>query len=350
MMTSRAGVRTLSVLFLACIGWCVGPAAAQDRQLTANDLVHGVLKAYAKSLQKGDVNGALKLIATEEDLKTYLPPDVAKKTAADLQNQVKAELPNLVATLKSFGKADLVEVATGVPRVVNKGAGGAIADAMLLDNPYVTFAGDANYLIELRFNIATILKVKADRWVITGLGLSAEQVAARRKVVNGPQAGPAEKAIHALFAEFARGAQQNDIEAVVKLFATFDDIGTIYPPNAARKSATELRSHIKLKFNEYTNALKAFGKFELTETDAGQASMHRPGDMGVKAEYSSFESGAIMFVRNASYLVEMRFVVGGVIGVDTKRKAPTDPYNPDRWVITNMETRVGKFQYIEPED
>lgn len=181
------------VLGLTCgVALWIGREAAQAQQATEalkdakaqRAAVEKMLRDFVQAAQNNDVEAALKLFPSEEDLKPLLPADQARRSAAELRSAIKLNFQEFVEAIKAFGKNDLVEIEPGTVRRIRKGEGGLLADTFTAERGYISFARDGNYFIELRFNVGGILRVRPDRWVITNL-ITREEQFATIKVQSG---------------------------------------------------------------------------------------------------------------------------------------------------------------------
>ncbi len=177
---------------------------------------------------------------------------------------------------------------------------------------------------------------------VCGAGLCAALGTALAQQAQPPSADvTSADQVRKLLRDFVAAVEKNDVEAALKLFATEADLKVMYPAEAAQRSANELRSHIKLTFHEFPEALKEFGKHDLVEVNPGTPRVMTKGEMGLLQDAVAYERGYVSFARDCNYFIELRFNIGGILRVKTDKE--------ERFVFTNMETRVARFQYIQPE-
>lgn len=143
---------------------------------------------------------------------------------------------------------------------------------------------------------------------------------------------PAKAAVEQLLKDFAAAIAANDLAAAQKLFATEDDFKGLFTPEAAKQSAANIQSRLKLAFPEFVAALKEFGKHDLYEANPGNSLVIPPGQRGNTGQLRIYESGYLSFAKDTNFLVELRLRVGGIVyGAN------------NRWVFTNMTNRQEFF-------
>lgn len=147
----------------------------QDRARMAVQTVEKLLRDFADAVKKNDVDAALELFATQEDLLTILDEDQARKAANEMRSRIELNFNEFVEALKDFGKNDVHEVNVGKIRQTQQGEEGAGKTAVVVENGFISFARNSNYFIELRFNIGGIMQVSRDRWVLTNLVTRADK-------------------------------------------------------------------------------------------------------------------------------------------------------------------------------
>lgn len=147
----------------------------QDRAKMAVQTVEKLLTDFADAVEKNDVDAALELFATKEDLLTILDDkDQARKAANKIRSRIEMGFPEFVSALKDFGKYSVHKVFVGNIRRTEQGEEGMSKSAVVVEGGFISFARDANYLIELRFNVGGVMQVSRERWVLTNLVTRAE--------------------------------------------------------------------------------------------------------------------------------------------------------------------------------
>ncbi|MBU0639061.1 MAG: hypothetical protein KKB50_09370 [Planctomycetes bacterium] len=288
--------------------------------------VRRLLRDFVRAVEQNDIAAAQECFASEEDWKTILPAENAATAAKELAEQVRTTFPPFVRVLKAFGDHDIVDTNPGTRRRTRRGDGEVIGDADVAVDSYISLARDSNYFIELRFRLGAILRTQSNRWVVIHPVTKLE----RSTQEDGP---------YKLLRAFAAAVDKNDVDAAVKLFANEEDMHLFLTGVAARKSALELRSHVRLLFHEFVDALKDFGEHELKEVVPGAIRRLRRGEWGATQEVIVAENGHITFTSKDNDGIRLRFNIGGILAVDK-----------DRWVITNMVTRRDRFSKIEVEE
>lgn len=149
-------------------GWMARTAQAQATRIDPGS-VEALLREFATAIQNNDLNTALKCFATEEDVKGLFADEVIGQMATNIQSRAKLAFPEFVAAVKEFGKCDMFEAGPGQPMIIPKEQRRNIVEIQVFENGYVSFAKDANYLIELRIRVGGIIKGSKNRWVFTNL-------------------------------------------------------------------------------------------------------------------------------------------------------------------------------------
>lgn len=182
---TRRAALGLGLMLLVAVWVARGPAQAQDApgdgkapgtsSLTQRELVQNLLKSFAQAVIDNDVEAALRLLPTEEDLKTLLGDANATRSVNELRSHLKLNFHEFVDAYKAFGKCDLVAIEPGPIRRMPKGEAGALTDTFVAENGYISFARDGNYFVELRFNVAGLLRINKDRWVMSAMQTRADK-------------------------------------------------------------------------------------------------------------------------------------------------------------------------------
>jgi hypothetical protein len=178
---ARCAALAVGMLLVTTVWIARGPVWAQEapspdtKTATQREIVQRVMQSFAEAVVKNDVDAALALFPTQEDLTTLLGPENAARSASELRSHLKMNFHEFVDALKAFGKADLVLVEPGKIRRVPKGESGTITDSFIAEGGYMSFARDGNYFIELRFNLNALLRVTQGRWVISSMQTRADR-------------------------------------------------------------------------------------------------------------------------------------------------------------------------------
>lgn len=160
---------TATMFAILAAGVAVRATIAQVDAKVDPGSVEQLLKDFATAVQKGDQAAAMKCFATDEDLKGLFADEVVGPSSANMQSRAKLAIPEFIASLKEFGKCDLFELSPGLPTIIPKEQRKNLVELQVFENASVSFAKDANYLIEFRLRIGGIIKSAKNRWVITNM-------------------------------------------------------------------------------------------------------------------------------------------------------------------------------------
>ncbi len=164
------------------------------------------------------------------------------------------------------------------------------------------------------------------------LGSALGSAAAQQDGAEPPKAQTQQEIVQAVLQKFAEAVAANDVEKAMALLPTEEELTKLIGPEAGPKSANELRSHLKMNFHEFTDALKAFGKCDLVEVNPGKVRRVLKGESGMLTDTYTAENGYLSFARDGNYFIDLRMNVGAVIRISR-----------ERWVLTNMVTRLDRF-------